>query len=73
MINSNCHRFLGQQNDHKTLMKRIETLLPQVLPSQNNLNSFENLRIEQGNLEPFAKIGLVPTNSQAYKAVKINE
>ena len=54
-------------------MKRIETLLPQVLPSQNNLNSFENLRIGQGNLEPFAKIGLVPTNSQAYKAVKINE
>lgn len=52
-------------------MKRIETLLPQVLPSQNNLNSFNfNMRIGPGNLEPFAKIGIVPTGSQAFKAVR---
>lgn len=54
-------------------MKRIETLLPQVLPSQNNLNSFDvNMRIGPGNLEPFARIGVVPTGSQAFKAVNRN-
>lgn len=54
-------------------MKRIEDLLPHVLPSQNNLNSFENLKISQGYLEPFAKIGVVPTESQAYKSVITEE
>lgn len=68
---------LGQQNDHKALMKRIETLLPQVLPSQNKLNSysFDNMRIGSTdflNLEPFAIIGVVPTASQAFKAVYRN-
>lgn len=62
--------LLGQQNDHKSIMKRIEALLPHVLPSQSNLNSFDNLRIGQVNFEPFAKIGVVPTGSQAFKAVK---
>lgn len=51
-------------------MDRIEELLPQVLPSQNNLNSFEKLKIGKDSWEPFAKIGVVPTGSQAYKAVR---
>lgn len=61
--------LLGQQNDYKHVMAKIEELLPQVFPSQNNLNSFDKLRISQETLEPFAKIGVVPTGSQAYKAV----
>ena len=50
-------------------MKRIETLLPKVLPSQNNFELLENLRIGQSEFKPFAKFGLVPTDSQAFKAV----
>ncbi len=45
-------------------MKRIETLLPHVIPSVNSVP------IEPMNfLEPFVKIGIVPTESCAFKLV----
>lgn len=49
-------------------MKRIEVVLPKVIPSQV---PFDPLIPTQRNLEPFARIGIVPTESSAYKAVNM--
>ena len=50
-------------------MKRIETLLPNVIPSRNSSDSLNRRQPIQRTLEPFAKIGIVPIDSPAYKAV----
>ena len=52
-------------------MKRIETVLPKVIPSEHQAGSINRLYTAQMNLEPFARIGIVPTESSAYKAVNI--
>ena len=54
-----------QQNDYKEIMKRIEILLPLIIPS----SSTNEIEISTVQLLPFAKIGIVPTESVAFKAV----
>lgn len=49
-------------------MKKIEELLPSVLPAQNEV-VFNHTK--HSGLEPFAKIGIVPTASFAYQAVSL--
>ena len=51
-------------------MKRIEAVLPKVIPSEYQAGSINRVYTAQKNLEPFARIGIVPTESSAYKAVK---
>ena len=62
---------VGQQNDYKEVMKRIETVLPKVIPSEYQAGSINRVYTAQKTLEPFARIGIVPTESSAYKAVNI--
>lgn len=54
-----------EQNDHKEIMKRIEVLLPLLIPS----SSTNEIEISPVQLLPFAKIGIVPTECVAFKAV----
>lgn len=54
-----------EQNDHKEIMKRIEVLLPLLIPSSAN----NEIEISPVQLLPFAKIGIVPTECVAFKAV----
>lgn len=61
-----------QQNNHKTIMKKIEILLPLVIPSNcEKLNSSFTKVSDDIHLRPFAKIGIVPTESVAFKSVRI--
>ena len=48
-------------------MRQIESLLPHVIPSETAITT--ELPVRQATLKPFAKIGLVPIESFAYKMV----
>lgn len=54
----------GQQNDLKAVMKKIEELLPLALPSGN-----ANIFRQSLKQKPFARIGIVPSESFAFQAV----
>lgn len=56
--------FVGQQNDFKTVMRRIEALLPEVLPAAGGR---KDQPVE--GMRPFARLGVVPTDSVAYASV----
>lgn len=65
--------FTGQQNDYKAVMKLIEEMLPKVLPSSASAEESISMGMKRSSLndslEPFAKIGVVPIDSLAFKVV----
>lgn len=56
---------LGQQNDLKTVMQKIENLLPQALPADNSSVNCQSI----ANRRPFARVGVVPSESFAFGVV----